>query len=137
MAGAPSQRIDKWLWHARIVKTRTGAQKLATSGRVRVNREKTGTSSQQVRAGDVLTITLDGGVKVLRVVGFAERRGPAAEAVALYEDLSPPPPARTDRPALADRDRGGSRPTWRARRATGAVWGEPQTFPDGDSAADD
>lgn len=116
MAGEDRQRVDKWLWHARVVKTRTAAQKLAVSGRVRLNREKIEASSQPVHAGDVLTVTLDAAVKVLRVIGFADRRGPATEARTLYEDLSPPPPPRVDRPAVPQREPGAGRPTKREER---------------------
>ncbi|MGD9740559.1 MAG: RNA-binding S4 domain-containing protein [Bauldia sp.] len=85
---ADRQRIDRWLWHARVVKTRNAAQALATSGQVRVNREKTVASSRNVRVGDVLTIALAGSVRILRVTGFAERRGSPAAARLLYEDLN-------------------------------------------------
>jgi ribosome-associated heat shock protein Hsp15 len=104
-------RIDKWLWFARLAKTRTLAQKLALSGRVRINREKTANAARPVKIGDVLTIALDSGVRVLRIAALAVRRGPAAEARLLYEDLSPPLPARA--PAAT---RTGSRPTKRDRR---------------------
>lgn len=57
---------------------------------MRVNREKTLSSSRGVRIGDVLTIALSGTVRVLRVIGFAERRGSATVARLLYEDLAPP-----------------------------------------------
>jgi ribosome-associated heat shock protein Hsp15 len=106
------QRLDKWLWYARVTKTRTLAQKLAQSGHVRINRERTHSASHVVKAGDVLTITLPGGVRVLRVLAAGERRGPAPEARLLFEDLSPPRPA----PPPADGG-GGARPTKRDRRA--------------------
>jgi ribosome-associated heat shock protein Hsp15 len=86
------QRIDKWLWFARVVRTRNLAQALVEAGRVRVNRERALASSRLVRAGDVLTVALPGGVRVLKVVGFAERRGPPAAGAALYEELSEPRP---------------------------------------------
>lgn len=85
------QRIDKWLWHARVVKTRTLAQKLVNSGKVRVNREKVLAASAQVKTGDVMTIALPSRVRVLRVVGFSERRGSASVAQALFEDLTVAP----------------------------------------------
>src|SRR5690606_23820911 len=85
------QRIDKYLWHARLAKTRGAAQKLAVSGRVRVNRERNESASRPVRPGDVLTVALDAGIRVLRIVALGSRRGPASEARLLYEDLSPPP----------------------------------------------
>lgn len=84
------QRIDKWLWHARIVKTRTLAQKIVGGGKVRVNRDKVVAPSASVRVGDVLTITLLKRILVLRILGFCERRGPASLAQTLYEDLSAP-----------------------------------------------
>lgn len=125
MSGEGRQRIDKWLWHARIVKTRTLAQKLATSGHVRINIEKAEQSSALVHPGDVLTIGLDSGVKVLRILAIGDRRGPAAEARLLYEDLSPPPPPREERPAVPVRDPGAGRPTKRERRALDAAWSGP------------
>ena len=112
MAPDGSQRIDKWLWFARVVKTRTLAQKLAISGKVRVNRERNDSASRIVKIGDTLTLTLDRGVRVLRVAAPGARRGPAAEAQALYEDLSPLPPARDPEPV-----RSGPRPTKRDRRS--------------------
>jgi ribosome-associated heat shock protein Hsp15 len=82
------QRIDKWLFFARVVKSRSLAAKLAQAGRVRVNREKIDQASQIVRPGDVLTITLDRRILVYRVVSPGTRRGPAEEARLLYEDLT-------------------------------------------------
>ena len=83
------QRIDKWLWHARVVRTRSAAAALAASGHVRLNSQRIDAASQIVRTGDVVTIALDRAVRVLKVAGFAERRGSADDAKALYEDLSP------------------------------------------------
>lgn len=86
----PGQRIDKWLYFARVVKTRTLATKLAQSGKVRIYRQKTDNAARRVRPGDVLTISLRGRVAVLKVTGIGARRGPAGEAATLFEDLSPP-----------------------------------------------
>ena len=88
MAPDERQRIDKWLFFARVVKSRSLAAKLAQSGRVRVNREKIDQASQVVRPGDVLTIRLDRRVLVYRVLDPGVRRGPAEEARLLYEDLT-------------------------------------------------
>jgi len=88
LAADERQRIDKWLFFARVVKSRSLAAKLAQSGRVRVNREKIDQASQLVRPGDVLTITLDRRVLVYRVLSPGLRRGPAEEARTLYEDLT-------------------------------------------------
>ncbi|WP_394708267.1 RNA-binding S4 domain-containing protein [Breoghania sp.] len=110
-------RIDKWLWFARVTKSRSLAQKLATSGHVRLNKERVSGSAQQVRVGDVLTIALEHRVLVLRIQALGTRRGPAPEARLLYEDLSPPAPPRPMRPApVAARDAGTGRPTKRERR---------------------
>jgi ribosome-associated heat shock protein Hsp15 len=80
-------RLDKWLWFARVVKTRILAQDLATSGHVRVNGQRAESAAKMVRIGDVLTIALPSRVRVLKVLDVAERRGPASDAVLLYEEL--------------------------------------------------
>ena len=81
------QRLDKWLWHARVVKARTSAAALVEAGHVRINGVREKAPGHGVKAGDVLTIGLDRGVRVLKVVGLSERRGDAASARVLYEDL--------------------------------------------------
>jgi ribosome-associated heat shock protein Hsp15 len=81
------QRLDKWLWHARVVKARTSAAALVEAGHVRINGVREKAPGHAVKAGDVVTIALDHSVRVLKVVGFAERRGDAAAARILYEDL--------------------------------------------------
>jgi len=88
------QRIDKWLWHARVVRTRTAAAALVDGGLVRVNGERTDAASRAVRADDVVTIALDR-IRILRVAGFSERRGSASDAAILFEDLTPPAPQRS------------------------------------------
>src|ERR1700753_3549000 len=84
------QRIDKWLWHARVVRTRSSAATLVDEGHVRLNGERVAANSQPVKAGDVLTIALDRNVRIMKVAGFAERRGDASAAAVLFEDLTPP-----------------------------------------------
>jgi ribosome-associated heat shock protein Hsp15 len=86
MTAPESQRIDKWLWHARFARTRGAAQELARSGHVRINRDKVRDSSRLVRPGDVLTLSLKGGVRVIRVLGIAERRDAFPLARLLYEE---------------------------------------------------
>ena len=86
MSEAGAQRIDKWLWHARFARTRGAAQRLALSGHVRVNRDKVTAASRLVRAGDVLTLALGRGVRVIRICGIADRRGSFEEAQHLYVD---------------------------------------------------
>ena len=83
------QRIDKWLWHARLVRTRAAAAALAASGQVRLNGRRVEAASRLVRAGDVLTVALASRVRVLRVTGIAERRGPGGSGEEIYEDVAP------------------------------------------------
>jgi ribosome-associated heat shock protein Hsp15 len=113
------QRLDRWLFFARIVKSRTLATKLVQAGRVRLNRDKVDQAAHAVKAGDVLTVTLERRVLVLRVLGPGARRGPAEEARTLYEDLSPAPVPGTLPDALPPiREAGSGRPTKRQRRET-------------------
>jgi len=113
----PRQRIDKWLWFARLIKSRTQAQSFVLSGSVRINRQKVDAASHVVRVGDTLTVALAAGVRVLRVLDTGERRGPASEAQLLYEDLTPPAPASGMEPTPI----GGHRPDKRQRRAITAL----------------
>ena len=124
------QRIDKWLWHARLVRTRSAAAALAASGHVRLNGARVVAPAKPVRAGDVVTIALDARVRVLKVTGFAPRRGGSAEGQALYEDLAP---ARAEAVAsdqaaspVARRDPGSGRPTKQERRAIDRFTREPE-----------
>jgi ribosome-associated heat shock protein Hsp15 len=82
------QRIDRWLWHARLVRTRDAAATLAGSGYVRVNGMRIDAPGRMVRTGDVITVALERSVRVLKVVGFRERRGPAGSGETLYEELT-------------------------------------------------
>ena len=81
------QRLDKWLWHARVVKARTSAAALVEAGHVRINGVREKAPGHSVKAGDVLTIALDRSVRVLKVIGFSERRGDATAARVLYEEV--------------------------------------------------
>jgi ribosome-associated heat shock protein Hsp15 len=121
------QRIDKWLWHARVVRTRSAAAALAVSGHVRINGQRIDGASRPVRVGDVVTVALDRSVRILKVAAFAERRGSAESIHALVEDLTPAPapdapPAR----APGARQPGTGRPTKRDRRAIAYMRGEDE-----------
>ncbi|RWP34772.1 RNA-binding S4 domain-containing protein [Mesorhizobium sp.] len=121
------QRIDKWLFFSRAVKSRSLAAKLVVAGRVRINRDKAAQASDLVRAGDVLTITLERRIFVWKVLGTGSRRGPAEEARLLYEDISPPPTPKGEAvrdaiPAL--RDAGSGRSTKKERRETDRLLGD-------------
>ena len=87
------QRLDKWLWFARVLKTRSLAARLVGEGHVRVNAVREDSPAKMIRPGDVLTIALDRQVRVLRVLAAGERRGPYAEARLLFEDLAGSTPA--------------------------------------------
>ncbi|AZN96673.1 RNA-binding S4 domain-containing protein [Mesorhizobium sp. M9A.F.Ca.ET.002.03.1.2] len=127
MVAEGRQRIDKWLFFSRAVKSRSLAAKLVVAGRVRINRDKAAQASDMVRAGDVLTITLERRIFVWKVLGTGTRRGPAEEARLLYEDMSPPPVPKGEAvpdaiPAL--RDVGSGRPTKKERRDTDRLLGD-------------
>jgi ribosome-associated heat shock protein Hsp15 len=112
----PGQRLDKWLWCARLAKTRTGAARLIEAGKVRINGDRALKASRLVQAGDVVTAAFLGRLSVVRVLGSVERRGPASLARTLYEDLTPPAPPLTD-----SSGRQGPRPTKRDRRRLDAL----------------
>lgn len=121
-AGLGTQRLDKWLWFARIAKSRTLAASLVAGGKMRVNRVKATKPSQTIKVGDVITSGAQKGVRILRVSALGARRGPAAEARTLYDELTPAAPdtkAAAHAPlASGERLRGSGRPTKRERRLT-------------------
>jgi ribosome-associated heat shock protein Hsp15 len=113
------QRLDKWLFFSRAVKSRTLAQKLIEAGAIRVNSERTERTDHKVGPGDVLTMNVHERLLVWRILDAGERRGPATEAAGLYEDLSPPPIPREAAPPIhAGREPGTGRPTKKERRDT-------------------
>ena len=121
------QRIDKWLWHARVVRTRSSAAALVDEGHVRLNGARVSANSQPVKAGDVVTVALDRTVRVIKVIGFAERRGDADAARTLCEDLTPKPdPATAVEAAVGARDPGAGRPTKQERRALDRLFGDEE-----------
>ena len=127
---ARKERLDKFLFFARALKSRTLAQKFIESGLVRVNSERTDRSDHKVGAGDVLTMTLHNRITVWRILDCGVRRGPAPEAQALYEDLSPPPLPRAELSpydaAIAERGDGAGRPTKKERRETDRLLGRDE-----------
>jgi ribosome-associated heat shock protein Hsp15 len=116
-----SIRLDKWLWFARQLKTRTKASELIEDGKVRVNRDKVVKPAHAVKIGDTVTAVINGRLRVLQVTALGTRRGPASEAQQLYADLTPAAAPAADAPAEApppQRERGSGRPTKRERRDT-------------------
>lgn len=94
--GVERQRLDKWLWFARMARTRSAAADLVCDGHVRINGQRALLAAKPVKIGDVLTIALERDVRLLRVAGIALRRGPFEEARRLYEDMSGTPSAGRD-----------------------------------------
>jgi ribosome-associated heat shock protein Hsp15 len=113
---AATVRIDRWLTAARVFKSRSLAAEACDGGKVDVN-DEAGKPARNVRAGDVVRVTLSQGRRrTLKIVALGERRGSAAVARALYEDLTPPSPPRALRAAPVYRPVGTGRPTKRERR---------------------
>jgi ribosome-associated heat shock protein Hsp15 len=132
-AAAPSsQRLDKWLWCARLAKTRTQAAALVSAGKIRVNRIKTDKPAYLVKAGDVITASLGPRVRVLAIKAVGDRRGSAELARLLFDDLTAPAPGTVSAQAptgdlaapVARRDSGAGRPTKRDRRLLDRLKGE-------------
>jgi ribosome-associated heat shock protein Hsp15 len=130
------QRLDQWLWFARLAKSRTLAQALIERNKIRVNRVKAGKPSLWVKPGDVVTLSVGPNVRVVEVMAIGVRRGPALEAARLFRELTPAPDRTTSsRPDARRagpsnggpdpsvvvhgvRPSGAGRPTKRERRAT-------------------
>lgn len=112
-------RLDKWLWHARFFKTRSLCTKLVKAGHVRVNEVKVAKPSMQVKIGDGLVFPQADSIKIVKVRALGARRGPAPEAQALYEDLTPEVEKADYVPDIPNNDRKG-RPTKKDRR----LWNE-------------
>lgn len=107
-------RLDKWLWHARFFKTRSLAAKVVSAGHVRVNGLAVSKPSYGIAPEAVLTFPQARDVRVIKVLALGDRRGPAPEAQALYEDLEPPKKPTAD--LGAPTYEAGGRPTKRNRR---------------------
>jgi ribosome-associated heat shock protein Hsp15 len=117
LVGEPleSVRIDKWLWAARMFKTRSLATAACNAGHVKLDGDSI-KPSRVVRRGDHLEVLTPGGERILDVVELAERRGPASVARTLYDDKTPPPPPKEETVAVVERERGMGRPSKRDRR---------------------
>ena len=113
------QRLDQWLFHARFFKTRTLASTLCRKGKIRVDSVITRKAAASITPGQVLTFPKAGQIKIIKILSLSKRRGPATEARALYEDLTPPQERLKTgfgaRKAVGNRI--GRRPTKKDRRA--------------------
>lgn len=114
MADTEKIRLDKWLWHARFFKTRSLAAKVVSCGHVRVNSTRVAKPAYSVGPEDVLTFPQARDVRVIKLVAIGERRGPAPEARALYQDLDPP--QKRESVPKNPKYEGKGRPTKRERR---------------------
>jgi ribosome-associated heat shock protein Hsp15 len=115
-ASLDSIRVDKWLWAARVFKTRSLAGAACDGGKVDVN-DEAAKPARRVRAGDHIVVTLPRGRRrILKVAAVGDRRGSAEVARALFEDLTPPEPPRTRLALPPRREPGSGRPTKRERR---------------------
>ena len=115
-ASLDSIRVDKWLWAARVFKTRSLAGAACDGGKVDVN-DEAAKPARRVRAGDRIVVTLPRGRRrILKVAAVDDRRGSAWVAKALFEDLTPPEPPRTRQALPPRREPGAGRPTKRERR---------------------
>lgn len=115
MAGAPTARVDSWLWSVRVFKTRSLATAACRAGHVKVNSERA-KAAQPVKAGDEIRIRIAGFDRVLIVRDTIVKRVSAEMAAKSYEDTSPPLPKPEEVAFLPRRDRGAGRPTKRERR---------------------
>jgi ribosome-associated heat shock protein Hsp15 len=109
-------RVDKWLWAARMFKSRALATEACDAGHVKLNAQSV-KPAKGIRVGDHVEVLTPGGLRILDVLALAEKRGPATEARKLYDDKTPPPEAKD--PMLEggpERDRGLGRPSKRDRR---------------------
>jgi len=122
-ASLDSIRVDKWLWAARVFKTRSQASAACDGGKVDVN-DEAARPARRVRAGDLIVVTLPRGRRrILKVACVDDRRGSAEVAKALFEDLTPPEPPRLRQARPPWREPGTGRPTKRERRDIGRLRG--------------
>ena len=118
-------RIDKWLWAARFFKTRSAATEAVVGGRVHLNGART-KPAKEVRVDDTVEVTIGATRRTVVVRGLAERRGPARDAAALYEETPESVERREEHASLQRLSRPlgadlGTRPTKQARRRLEAL----------------
>lgn len=79
-----TMRVDRFLWFARLAKTRSMAQTIANKGTLRIDGRRIDRAHATVRIGSVITWPWNGAVRIVRVEALPDRRGPASEAATLY-----------------------------------------------------
>jgi ribosome-associated heat shock protein Hsp15 len=90
ISAAESRRLDQWLWFARLVKSRSLAARLCTAGAITVNQVTIRKANHMVRIGDTIAVPQGTFRRSVRLLGLGVRRGPAAEARRLYEEIAAP-----------------------------------------------
>ena len=128
MATLPEEslRLDRWLWHARVFKTKAAATRAVQEDGVRITRtgqtQRCEKPAYSLRVGDTVALNRGPRLLILEVLALGARRGPPAEARELYADHSPPPPPREPRaPRVFAREEGAGRPTKKERREMDAL----------------
>ena len=116
-------RVDKWLWAARMFKTRSQASAACGAGHVKLDGESI-KAAKTVRPGDHLEVRTPGGLRILEIAALGDRRGPASVARTLYVDHTPAPPPKELVVPVAPRERGAGRPSKRDRRLLRRLRGE-------------
>ena len=115
-------RLDKWLWYARFMKSRSKATKFCQSSRFCVNSSIVIKAHFLVKQNDVLTFSIDNNIKIIKILNLGVRRGSASEAQALYQDISPSISLNKEdhkfQVVIGKREIGSGRPTKDQRRAT-------------------
>lgn len=84
------RRLDQWLWFARFSKSRSLAARLCIAGAVTVNQVPARKANHVVRIGDTIAVPQGAFRRTVRLLGLGSRRGPAAEARLLYEEIATP-----------------------------------------------
>jgi ribosome-associated heat shock protein Hsp15 len=108
-------RVDKWLWAARLFKTRSAASEAVLGGRIHVNGARV-KPAKEVAVGDTLELTLRLGKRTVQVTGLCDKRGPATAAATLYAETPESPRASETRSSAGSRTR--LAPTWASGRAS-------------------
>ena len=123
--GNKTLRLDIYLYYIRIFKSRSIATKFVSNNRLRISGQVTQKPHKMISIGDVLTITINDNIKVLKVLNIPNRRGPYSESLNFYEDITPiesAPKKESHKLDVKFVERVG-RPTKRERRQTDRLMG--------------
>ena len=82
-------RLDIYLYYIRIFKSRSIATKFVLTNRLRISGQVTQKPHKMISVGDVLTMTINDNIKILKVLDIPSRRGPYPESLNFYEDITP------------------------------------------------